>query len=79
MKGLVSQPKTSDAVDSVDSELSAQVLSLISSFSKKLNPDSTPDDEKKHRRKRPTLPCLAVGCKEQTAFPLCFLAVVTAV
>ena len=72
VKGLASQPKPSDAVDS---DLSAQVLSLISSFAKKLNPDSTPDGEKdgdkKNRRKRPTLPCLAVGCKEQTAFPLC--------
>jgi hypothetical protein len=23
------------------------------------------------RRKRPTLPCLAAGCEEQIAFPLC--------
>ena len=71
VKGLVSQTKTSDAVDPVDSELSAQVLSLISSYSKKLNIDQPADNEKKIRRKRPLVPCLAAGCKEQTAFPLC--------
>jgi hypothetical protein len=55
----------------MDPELSAQVLSLISSYSKKLNIDQPADNEKKNRRKRPLVPCLAVGCKEQTAFPLC--------
>jgi hypothetical protein len=71
VKGLVTQPKASDAGDSMDPELSAQVLSLISSYSKKLNIDQPADNEKKNRRKRPLVPCLAVGCKEQTAFPLC--------
>ena len=70
VKGFVTQSTT---VNEVDPDLSAQVLSLISTYSKKHNSsqpkDSAPD--KKTRRKRPTLPCLAAGCGEETSFPLC--------
>jgi hypothetical protein len=76
VKGFVSQSTTAAAVDTVESDLSAQVLSLISSFSQKHNlgkgkEPKDGDSDKKTRRKRTTLPCLAAGCEEQTSFPLC--------
>jgi hypothetical protein len=76
VKGLVTQNANVDAVDEVDSSLSAQVLSLISTFSKKHNSEKGKESkdnisDKKNRRKRTTLPCLAKGCGEQTSFPLC--------
>jgi hypothetical protein len=38
-------------------------------MTKKLNVDKASD--KKVRRKRPTHPCLAHECEEQTTFPIC--------
>jgi hypothetical protein len=76
VKGLVTKNTSVDSVDEVDSSLSAQVLSLISTYSKKHNSDKDKESkdstsDKKNRRKRTTLPCLAKGCDEQTSFPLC--------
>ncbi len=71
VKGFVS--KTTDAdttLDMTDEKISAQVMGLISSMSQKINAEK--GTEKKGRRKqRPSYPCLAVDCDEQTSFPLC--------
>ena len=78
VKGFVSQGTNEAEVlgDPVESDLSAQVRNLISTFSKKHHSGNSkePTDSasaKKTRRKRTTLPCLAAECEEQTSFPLC--------
>jgi hypothetical protein len=71
VKGLLTKTKDDDnEVPLSDEKSSESVMSLISSMSKKLNTEI--DAARKDRRKqRPTHPCLAVDCEEQTTFPLC--------
>jgi hypothetical protein len=71
VKGFVSKTKDDDSDTTLGDEKSSEsVMSLISSMSKKLNTEI--DAARKARRKqRPTHPCLAVDCEEQTTFPLC--------
>jgi hypothetical protein len=76
VKGYVSKSKDDDSeTTSSDDKISASVMGLISSTSKKINADKDTekkDTEKKGRRKqRPSYPCLAVDCEEQTTFPFC--------
>jgi hypothetical protein len=64
VKGMISQ-----VLDTDQEQVTETVMGLISSISKKLNDDKNTD--KKGRRPRPVNPCLALGCEEQTSFPLC--------
>ncbi len=69
VKGLVATIPDEDNAETSSAQLAASMAGLISSMSKKVNADKVPD--KKGRRVRPMLPCLADGCNEQTSFPLC--------
>ena len=69
VKGMVSQSKEGSVLDTDQAQMAETVMGLISSMSKMLNVDKSPD--KKGRRTRPMNPCLALGCEEQTSFPLC--------
>jgi hypothetical protein len=78
VKGLLTHTTDESGKIEGDKEVSAQVMSLISSMAKKLNVDKASDkpnvdkaSDKKVRRKRPTHPCLAHECAEQTTFPIC--------
>jgi hypothetical protein len=55
-----------------EDQISATVRGLISSMSHKINADKETEKKGQGRRKqRPSYPCLAVDCEEQTTFPLC--------
>ena len=71
VKGYVSKPNDDGIdMDLKDDKVSAMVMGLISSMSKKLNTDTDPG-KKSRRKQRPSYPCLAADCEEQTSFPLC--------
>ena len=69
VKEMVSQSKEDSVLDTDQAQMAETVMGLISSMSKRLNVDKSPD--KKGRRTRPMNTCLAFGCEEQTSFPLC--------
>ncbi len=64
---LVTTPSTME-------EYADKMFALVSTMSMKHNqPDVNKEDgrEQGRRKPRPSYPCLASGCKEQTRFPLC--------
>ncbi len=73
----IAEPKPTPSPDSLSVEDYAnKMFALVSTMAMKHNPgnveDRTPSTGKKTKKKpRPTYPCLAQGCTENTSFPLC--------